>query len=100
MSIPVQTNDIAKQLAALTRRVGKLLKRFDQYVPTAGDLTIPQLCAKHQISRAGFYNLKKRGKGPRTVVIDGVIRITAEADREWVATHQSGGLEVQAASAE
>jgi hypothetical protein len=96
MSTLVQIRDIAKQLAALNRRVNTLLKRFDEYVPTAGDLKIAEWCARHRISRAEYYNLRKLGKGPRTIEVEGIIRITPEGDREWTETYQIGSSVVTA----
>jgi hypothetical protein len=96
MSTPVQISDLAKLLGALNRRVDRLLKRFDQFVPTAGDLKITEWCAKRRISRAEYYKLRKLGKSPRTIEVEGIIRITAEADREWAETHQIGSSEEDA----
>jgi predicted DNA-binding transcriptional regulator AlpA len=49
------------------------------------DYTIPEWCEKRRICRATFYNLQKRGDGPRTIKIGYQKRITAEDDAEWVA---------------
>ncbi len=47
------------------------------------DYTIPQFCRKHRISRQTYYNLRKRGKGPREMTINSAKRITPEADADW-----------------
>jgi predicted DNA-binding transcriptional regulator AlpA len=46
-------------------------------------LTIPEWCARHQISRALFYNLMKAGKAPRIMKVGSAVRIRDEADRDW-----------------
>lgn len=46
--------------------------------------TIPEWCALRKISRATFYNLIKAGKAPRTMKIGRAVRISEEADRDWV----------------
>jgi len=57
------------------------------------DYTIDAWCEKHQCCRATFYNLKKRGEGPRTHKVGSRSRISEEADAEWVARMQSAAAE-------
>ena len=57
--------------------------------------TIPEFCARHSISRATFYNLKKVGKAPRTMELGSAQRITKEAAADW-----RRELETQAVKAE
>ena len=46
--------------------------------------TIPEFCRRNSISRAFYYELKKRGLTPREVRDLGrIIRITIEAETEW-----------------
>jgi hypothetical protein len=84
-----QQIDLAREIAALRRTVGKLLRRLDQPMGDR-DLTIPQWCAKRNVSRAGFYKMKKAGRAPRVIENGGLRRITREADREWEVRWGSG----------
>lgn len=52
--------------------------------------TIPEFCARHSISRAFYYELKKQGKTPREVRDLGRIPIiTIEAETEWRAARNA-----------
>ncbi|MCJ2021188.1 helix-turn-helix domain-containing protein [Methylobacterium sp. E-065] len=46
--------------------------------------TIAEWCALRKISRPTFYNLIKRGTAPRTMRIGRAVRISEDADLEWV----------------
>ena len=96
MSTPseFQETHLARELAALRRAVGKLLRRLDQPLDDR-DLTIPQWCAKRNVSRAGFYKMKKAGRAPRVIANGGLRRITREADREWEARWGSAHAALQ-----
>jgi hypothetical protein len=83
-----QQIDLAREVAALRRTVGKLLRRLDQPMGDR-DLTIPQWCAKHNVSRAGFYKMKKAGRAPRVIENGGLRRITPAADADWEARWRS-----------
>jgi predicted DNA-binding transcriptional regulator AlpA len=48
------------------------------------DLTIRGFCKKHRIGRSTYYDLQKRDLGPEELRIGRVVRITPEADDEWV----------------
>ena len=74
---------LTKELAALRRTVTKLTAQ--NAPPANGDFTINSWCAHRRIARASWYNLQKAGKGPRTIQVNGIIRITREADQEWAA---------------
>jgi len=39
--------------------------------------------ARYGLGRSKSYSIIKSGKGPRTVEIDGLMRITQEDDEEW-----------------
>ena len=82
MSTPTNQVDFAREVAALKRNVQKLLRQLDTPVGEF-DLTVDQFCAKHKMSRAGFYKMMARGRGPRTIKNGGLVRITAEDDRAW-----------------
>jgi predicted DNA-binding transcriptional regulator AlpA len=53
------------------------------------DLTIRRFCQKHRIGKSTYYDLKKRGLGPQELHIGKSVRITAEADDEWVQRMQA-----------
>ena len=45
--------------------------------------TIPQFCDSHNISRTHFYELVKRGQGPRLMKVGRRTLISQEAAAEW-----------------
>ena len=45
--------------------------------------SVKEFCTEHGISRALFYNLLKRGLGPRTAKLGSRTLISAEAALEW-----------------
>jgi hypothetical protein len=45
--------------------------------------TITEFCRAEKISRAKYYGLKKAGKAPAEMRVDGIIRITPEAHADW-----------------
>ncbi len=47
-------------------------------------LTIEEWCKRHGLCRSTFYNLQKAGKAPRLMKVGAVVRISEEADRDWV----------------
>jgi len=51
--------------------------------------TIEQWCESHGFSRSFFYVLKKRGKAPRTMSVGTCVRISDEADVEWVRARET-----------
>jgi hypothetical protein len=52
-------------------------------------MTIDEWCKRHRISRSMYYKLKNSGKGPRTLDIGNVRRITEASDAEWVAAREA-----------
>jgi predicted DNA-binding transcriptional regulator AlpA len=50
---------------------------------TTGALSIDAFCKAHSISRATFYNLRKRGKAPKTLVVGRRRLISDEASATW-----------------
>jgi hypothetical protein len=48
------------------------------------DPTIDGFCRRQKICRASYYNLKKTGKGPREYYVGRLVRISPEAEAEWV----------------
>lgn len=51
--------------------------------------TIDEFCQRHRFSRQHFYNLKARGEGPRTFNVGRSVRISDEAEVEWIRTRES-----------
>jgi hypothetical protein len=49
--------------------------------------TIDEFCEHERISRAKYYELRKDGKAPAELRIDGVIRITPKAHAAWRRKH-------------
>lgn len=45
--------------------------------------SIEQFCKSHNISRAQYYNLRKEGRGPREMKVDGKPRISIESAADW-----------------
>jgi hypothetical protein len=45
--------------------------------------TITEFCRHEKISRSKYYGLRKAGKGPAELRVDGVVRITPEAHVAW-----------------
>ena len=48
------------------------------------DPTIDGFCQRQRISRAGYYNLRDSGKGPREYYVGRLVRISPEAESEWI----------------
>jgi hypothetical protein len=45
--------------------------------------TIMSFCASNKISLSKFFDLKRRGLGPREIELDGRVIITPEAESDW-----------------
>ena len=75
---------IAAELAAIKRLLLRLLKQQQKTNPT-GDLSISKWCLKRGVSRGHYYNLKARGRAPKTIGEGHATRITPAADQEWEA---------------
>lgn len=50
----------------------------------ARDPSINGFCRRHSFSRSSYYNLKAAGLAPREYVVGKLVRISAEAEAEWV----------------
>ena len=61
----------------------------DQTKTISPDLTIAGFCAKHNFHTTKYFKLRAAGRGPRELRIDRVIRITPEADADWVREHEN-----------
>ncbi len=44
---------------------------------------IKEFCGRNSLSETTYHKLKARGLGPREMVVDGMIRISADAERDW-----------------
>ena len=52
--------------------------------PERAAYTIPEFCFRNGISRPTYHRLRSQGRGPTEMRIGlNVIRITAEAERDW-----------------
>ncbi|MET2825825.1 transcriptional regulator [Mesorhizobium shangrilense] len=56
---------------------------------TSRDPSIAGFVARQKISRSSYYNLKAAGLGPREYVVGKLVRISAEAEAEWVRERES-----------
>jgi hypothetical protein len=57
--------------------------RPQQPPPDDASKTINQFCAAEQMSRPHYFNMRRRGLGPREIRDGRFIRITPEAHAEW-----------------
>lgn len=62
-------------------------------------LTIPAFCAKHGCSRSFFYLMVKRGEAPRTYRLGSLVRISPQAETEWVRQREAAEAGRRAAEA-
>jgi hypothetical protein len=46
--------------------------------------TIPEFTAQHRFSRSHYFNLRKRGLGPREMRLGNRVIISEEAEADWV----------------
>jgi predicted DNA-binding transcriptional regulator AlpA len=98
MPTELPTNpDLSSEVASLKRQVAQLLRLLGQTDAGGQALSIPQFCARNNISRSFFYKLKKRGKAPRTMDVDGRRIISPEAERDWRLERERDGAEAGAA---
>jgi hypothetical protein len=44
---------------------------------------IPSFCKNNDISQTTYFSLKRKGRGPREIELDGRIIITPEAEADW-----------------
>jgi hypothetical protein len=75
--------DLSSEVAALQRQVARLLHLLGQIDAGGQALSISQFCARNNISRSFFYKLKKLGKAPRTMDVEGRRIISPDAERDW-----------------
>jgi hypothetical protein len=58
--------------------------------------SVEEFCSRNSICRATFYNLRKRGAGPRVMKVGNRTLITDHAETEW---HRRMEAEADASSA-
>jgi predicted DNA-binding transcriptional regulator AlpA len=51
--------------------------------------SVKEWAALHGFTREHFYTLKERGQAPRFYKVGTIVRITEEANREWIATREA-----------
>jgi predicted DNA-binding transcriptional regulator AlpA len=54
-----------------------------------GSKTIDEWCDAHSFSRAFYYELRKRGQAPRTFRAGKCVRISDEANAEWIVAREA-----------
>ncbi|MDA9482954.1 hypothetical protein XI07_13120 [Bradyrhizobium sp. CCBAU 11445] len=54
--------------------------------------TIDEFCQRQRFSRSLYYKLERAGKGPRKMQLLGCVRISEEAEREWVKAREAETL--------
>jgi hypothetical protein len=59
--------------------------------------TIDEFCGRHKFSRSTYYKLQRVGKGPRTMPVLDCVRISEDAEREWVAAREAEAQQSEAA---
>lgn len=70
-------------------------KRREQFVERSqrrrpgGVHNIPNFCLNNDISESLYFKLKREGRGPREIRLDGRILITEEAERDWRAAREA-----------
>ena len=70
---------------------GEVTGRRGKPKPRSGSLamSIAQFCDRHSISEAFYYLLRKEGKGPDTMEVDGRVLISNEAAARWRAAREA-----------
>jgi hypothetical protein len=53
-----------------------------------------EFCVAHDISEGHYANLRKKGLAPDEIDVDGVIRITDEAEQRWIAARAAAAKKV------
>ena len=49
-----------------------------------GSFTIEEWCERHDVCRASFYNLRKRGEAPEIMLVGNRVRISVASDARWM----------------
>jgi hypothetical protein len=77
--------DLLVQIAELRGRVHELEAR------DGADYTIPEWCRKRRMSKAAYFENRKRGLTPRERRHGTAVRISREADRDWAREREAVG---------
>jgi hypothetical protein len=64
------------------KRREKFIERSRRRRP-GGVHNIPSFCLYNDISESKYFSLKRQGRGPREIELDGRIIITPEAEADW-----------------
>ena len=56
--------------------------------PKRASWTVPEFCQRNGFSRSHFYRFLDRGEGPRIFKVGASTRISAKAERDWLATRE------------
>jgi predicted DNA-binding transcriptional regulator AlpA len=59
------------------------------YEPALRDASINGFCRRHGVSRSTYYNMKAAGLGPREYTAGKLVRISPEAEAEWVRSREA-----------
>jgi hypothetical protein len=72
--------ELKNQLGQVSRALAKLAENGER-----ASYTITEWRARHNISESQYHKLRRKKRGPRTMLTgDAGLRISVEADREWV----------------
>ena len=77
-----------KPSAEYRKRRKKFIERSKRHRPGRAH-NIPSFCLNNDISESKYFSLKRDGRGPREIVLDGRILITEEAERDWRAAREA-----------
>ena len=61
----------------------------DSIAPDRPASTIREFCARWKIGPTKYYKMRNDGRGPRELRVGGSIRITAQAEADWVREHET-----------
>jgi len=83
----------------MTKIIEKAIRVVDEI--TRDGYTIPEFCQRFGISTPTYYKMRAAGIGPREMRMMGsVIRISADAVRDWIAARENPTAGEAAAQAE
>jgi hypothetical protein len=58
---------------------------------SAGSSCIDAFCRRHEFGRTTYFAMRKAGLGPKEIRIGRVVRISTQAEAEWIERMQSAG---------
>lgn len=64
--------------------------------PAMRSFSISEWCDMHGLSRAFYYILQARGEAPRTFPVGSRVRISEDANREWILAREAASNAVAA----